>query len=215
VWLPSKIEITLAKMQVMEAEHGADTPLLVHTDLRVVDEKLETVSPSYKAAMNADYSKTKLRNLIIQNTVTGCTAMYNRALAELIIGTPQYMVMHDWWLVMVASAFGSIASLEGQTVLYRQHSGNEIGAKDVRTLRYKINKLINYSEVKEAIRITYLQAQSFLGLYESKLSSEQKALLSIYCDIPNHCKLVRWITICRLGVLKNGIARKIANFIFI
>ena len=215
IWLPDKIKTTLAKMQELETRHGTETPLLVHTDLRVVDEKLDTISPSFKLAMNADYKKTRLRNQVIQNTLTGCTAMYNRALAELITETPPYMVEHDWWLMLVASAFGKIDTVYEQTILYRQHDRNQIGAKDVRTLKYKINKLLKYEEVKKAIDITYLQAQSLIDVFKNKLSSEQNKLLVEYCDVPNHIKPVRWIKIVNLGVLKNGFSRKIAHFIFV
>jgi len=215
VWLTEKIEVTLAKMKKMESEFGEKTPLLVHTDLRVVNEKLETVSPSFKAAMNADYSKTKLHHQVIQNTLTGCTVMYNRALADLITQTPSFMVAHDWWLMLIASAFGHISSLDNQTILYRQHTKNEIGARDVRATGYKINKLLHYREIKNALNDTYLQAQCFLDVHKERLTEGQKEFLLAYCDIPNHSKLIRWFIICRLGVLKNGWARKAANFIFI
>ena len=215
VWLPDKIERTLLKMKEMEAELGADTPILVHTDLCVVDENLKIISPSFKAAMNANFNKTELRNLIIQNTLTGCTAMYNRALANLITDIPQYMVMHDWWLILIASAFGKIASIDEQTILYRQHSKNEIGAKDVRKLSYKLRRFFTYNDIKTALNITYLQAQSFYAMYKDKLSAEQKELITSYCDIPNHNKLVRAARSVRLGTLKNGFSRRIAQFIFI
>ena len=215
IWLPEKIEITLEKIKDMEYKFGTDTPLLVHTDLRVVDEKLETISLSFKTAMNANYEKTKLRNQIIQNTLTGCTVMYNRSLADLITSMPEFMVMHDWWLMLVASAFGKITSIGTQTVLYRQHSHNEIGAKDVRTFRYKLHKVLHYDEMKKALGETYTQAQSLLDAYRDKLTGEQKEFLQLYYDIPNHNKFVRWVTICRLGVFKNGFARKVANFIYL
>jgi glycosyltransferase involved in cell wall biosynthesis len=216
VWLPDKIAKTLVKMREMERVYGKDTPLLVHTDLRVVDGELRTVSPSFKKAMNANYDRVQLKDQIIQNTLTGCTAMYNRALAELIgEKMPEYMVMHDWWLMLMASAFGHIGHIDEQTVLYRQHEANEIGAKDVRTLGYKFKKLLNYREIKQAINDTYKQVSSFLRYYGDDLQSEQVELLETYCRIPSMNKWNRWRTICRLGVLKNGMARKIANFIFI
>jgi glycosyltransferase involved in cell wall biosynthesis len=42
VWLPSKVALSLAHMQSLEARHGSSTPLLVHTDLVVVGPDLET-----------------------------------------------------------------------------------------------------------------------------------------------------------------------------
>ena len=48
VWLPDKAEKLLARMRELERERGADTPVLVHSDLAVVDEKLRDV---YKRQM--------------------------------------------------------------------------------------------------------------------------------------------------------------------
>lgn len=46
IWLPQKITLTLARARAAEAEYGVDTPILVHTDLTVVDEHLSVLSPS-------------------------------------------------------------------------------------------------------------------------------------------------------------------------
>lgn len=215
VWLPDKIALSLGKIREMEREYGVETPLLVHTDLRVVDEEFNLINPSFRAAMNANYDKTALRQQLIQNTLTGCTAIFNRALSALIDREPPYCVMHDWWLMLVCAAFGHIDWIDAQTVLYRQHRRNEIGAKDVRTLSYKLKKLRDYPDMRRAIEETYVQAASLLSLYHDRLSPEQVSLLEAYCSIPSMNKLGRWRTICQLGVLKNGVARKLANFIFI
>jgi glycosyltransferase involved in cell wall biosynthesis len=215
IWLPDKIEKTISKLKDMEARHGKEKPLLVHTDLKVVDENLNVISPSYRQAMNAGYERTGLRQILIQNVTTGCTAAYNRALAELIRAEPEYMVMHDWWLVLTAAAFGRIGYLDEQTILYRQHGSNEIGANDVRTFRYKFNRLMHGGEVRKAIKQTYDQAASFQEMYSHLLNEEQRVLLSAYRKIPAHNKLMRCLMIIRLGVLKHGIERKIANFLFI
>ena len=47
VWKPEKLELSLDKMRALEAKHGADTPLLVFTDLSVVDRDLRVVHPSF------------------------------------------------------------------------------------------------------------------------------------------------------------------------
>jgi glycosyltransferase involved in cell wall biosynthesis len=215
IWLPGKVAKSIAKVQAMEAEYGKDTPLLVHTDLRVVDENLRVIAPSFRAMMKAGYERTELRHFLIQNMLSGCTVAYNRALANLITVEPEYMIMHDWWLGLVASAFGKIGCLDEQTVLYRQHGRNEIGARDVRSISYKLHKLTHGAEVRKSLAQTYAQAASFLRLYAPLLTDSQKALLSAYIQIPTHTKIGRFIMINRLGVLKYGLLRKIANFLFI
>ena len=215
VWKPQKIEITLRKMKQLEVKYGKETPILVHTDLEVVDQSLQTISSSFKQAMNADYSRTQLRQLIIQNTLTGCTALYNRALANLLTKEPPYMVMHDWWLILVASAFGIVDHLDERTILYRQHEKNAIGAKDVRTFQYKIQKLMHWRDIKRAIDETYRQAESFLTVYGDRLAIDQVCLLREYCSIPMKNKINRCVAVCRLKMLKHGAARKIAHLMFI
>ena len=216
VWLPNKIEITYNEIKKCEAEYDASTPILVHTDLKVANNDLtKIISQSYKEAMNSDYNRTLLRNQIIQNTPTGCTMIYNRSLADLIINEPDYLVMHDWWIVLIAAAFGKIVPMDSQTVLYRQHNNNEVGAKDVRTLKYKIGKLVRYNEIKDALKNSYKQAKCFLSIFKDKLTDEQIKLLTDYSNIPNRTKMMRFITICRLGTFKTGFARKVAQVLFI
>jgi glycosyltransferase involved in cell wall biosynthesis len=215
VWLPDKVEKTITKLKIMESECGKTTPLLVHTDLKVVDADLNIIFPSFRIAMNVGYARTELRHLVIQNIITGCSAAYNRALAELITVEPAYMVMHDWWIGLIASAFGKIKYLDEQTALYRQHGKNGIGARDVRAISYKFHTLTHGKNVHKALNQTYGQARSFLQLYGSLLNKNQTVFLSDYIQIPRHNKLIRLIMVSRLRVFKHGIARKIANLLFI
>lgn len=215
VWLPDKIKKTLAAVQALEEKHGTKTPVLVHTDLCVVNRRLEVISDSFIKAMNANYSKTALHQQLIQNTLTGCTAMYNRALADLLTEMPTYMEMHDWFLMLTASAFGVIEHINEPTVLYRQHGSNEIGAKDVKTLRFVLNKLRKPHEIRQAIQTTYAQAWAFLTVFSEKLSPTQIELIYAYVKIPKLSKLGRLKTIFRYKFFKNGFMRNSAYLFFV
>ena len=214
IWLPDKIDKTLAKMKETEKSYP-HMPVLVRTDMRVVDRDLRTINFSYKDAMCSNFNRTGFNHVLIQNTFAGCTAMYNRSLAKLLDRKPEYCIMHDWWLELVAAAFGKIAHVDEPTVLYRQHGGNEIGSKDVRKLSYKINRLLHFKDIKKAINFTYLQAESFLCCYEDILTEKQKSIVRQYCKIPKMGKLFRWRTIYNLGTFKNGFYRNIAYFLFV
>ena len=215
VWLPDKIEKTLVKMEEMEERFGSDVPILVHTDLRVVDNNLEMITPSFRWAMHSDFNRIAFHQVLIQNTVTGCTVMYNQALAGVLDCEPLYCVMHDWWLQLVAAAFGKIGHLDESTVLYRQHGNNAVGAKNVRKWSYRINRFIHGNEVKEAINVTYLQAKSFLQAYYEQLNESQRKTVEKYCAIPTKWKLGKWYAACELKAFKNGLSRNIAYFWFI
>ncbi len=149
IWESDKVEKTLLKMQSMEKKYG-DIPLLVHTDLKVVDEKLNMIDESFMRFQYIEARHNKLNNLLMQNTITGCTMMINRELAELSLPIPNDSVMHDWWQGLIASQFGSIGYLEDTTILYRQHANNTVGSKGFSYLEiikkaFKKNHSINYN----------------------------------------------------------------------
>lgn len=215
VWNPDKIEITWNEMKRMEKRYGLETPILVHTDLTVVDSELKVINPSYKKMLDADYSRVQLNHLLNQNTLTGCTAMLNNSLCNLIKEEPRYCVMHDWWIILVASCFGRISSLNTQTIQYRQHSKNSVGVADVKSLKYQIHKMFRADEIRAAINRTYMQARCFLDIYSDQLAKEQITLLKKYIAIPDQPKFQRLITLFQENFLKNTFARKIAHIIYI
>lgn len=216
VWLEDKIEVTLKKMKAAEKSYGKDMPILVHTDLKIVDEKLHKKSDSFFYTMNVDYKKTQLKQQIVQNTLTGCTAMYNMALAKLIHDEPEFMVMHDWWLMLIAAAFGKIVTIHKATILYRQHGNNVVGTRNMKSLRFMIKFFITKRDyIKKALDDSYVQAEAFYKIYNEKLGTEQKKLVKSYFQIKKKSKLERAVTVLRLGTLKNGWVRMISQLLCI
>ena len=129
IWLPDKIEKTYLKMKEFERSRPS-LPLLVHSDVSVVDEKLNVLASSFWSYQHIEPTRDKLNHLLLHNIVTGCTVMVNRALAENVKTIPNEAIMHDWWMAMVASAFGKIGYIDEPLILYRQHGSNDTGAKN-------------------------------------------------------------------------------------
>ena len=214
IWLPNKIEITLEKMQSLEAS-CPDEPALVYTDTTIVNEDLSIVDLSYRNYMRSDFTKNAPNQVLAQAVFPGCTAMYNRRLAGLLTESPEYCVMHDWWLHLVAAVFGKIDYLEAPTVLYRQHVDNQIGARDMRKLGTKMRWLFKGKEIRIAIQSTYRQAESFLSIYADNLRPSHKELIQSYCQLPHKNKLARWHSVIKMGAFKIGLARNIAYFMWL
>ena len=213
-WLPDKIEKTLAVMKKAE-KSWPGIPVLVHTDLSVADENLQIIHPSYKKATIRSYDRMALNQVLNMNNVSGCTAMYNAALADLLKRKPKYCAVHDWWLQIVASALGKIAHLDEPTILYRQHGKNAIGAKDVRTFSYKVKTLLRSGHIKGRINSTYPQAESLLETYRDLLSAPQIKLLERFVSIREMGKIGRIRTIFELDLFMNNLSRNIAYFLFV
>lgn len=65
---------------------------------------------------------------LIENIVTGCTAVFNRTLRQMAIKElPEYTFMHDWWLYLIATCYGSVVYDETPHIKYRQHGDNAVG----------------------------------------------------------------------------------------
>ena len=126
-WARDKISALLSRMTALEARHGADTPLLVCSDLAVVDRDLQPLRPSFFASWDPPVASLSFADLTLGNRIPGCSMLLNRALVDHAMPLPTSIHLHDWWLVLVASALGIVDVVERPLVLYRQHGGNQLG----------------------------------------------------------------------------------------
>ena len=142
VWLPNKIELSFQKIKEMEEVHGTDTPLLVFTDLFVVDEKLKILNQSFWNYQKLIPSVAKYwKKLLAQSIITGCTIIMNKSAKEVCLPFTLEMMIHDQWIGVNVSKYGKIGYLNEQTILYRQHGNNVEGAHNY-GIKYVLNKLM-------------------------------------------------------------------------
>jgi glycosyltransferase involved in cell wall biosynthesis len=190
VWLPDKIETTLAAMTELERRHGADLPLLVHTDLRVVAEDLTPLGESFWCFQGSDPTRlTTLNRVLLQNYATGCTVMINRPLVDLALPVPAEARMHDWWLALVALVFGRVAAVSRPTVLYRQHGSNDTGAARW-SFCAEVLGFFNRERRRRAVERRNLifasletQAAAFLTRYQELLGPESREILRLFATL--------------------------------
>lgn len=212
IWLSDKVAITLAQLLTMEAAHG-DIPLLVHTDLEVVDEALNIISHSMWDYEYILPQKNTLSRLLIQNTVTGCTMMINRKLAEKCISIPSKAIMHDWWIALVASYFGKIGYVERVTIKYRQHAKNTVGVKrfDISAVAHLLSLLKNLifrdNTCLSHLAVNLRQARAFLEVFENDLDNEARTMLVEFLNLGKKNYLQRRVTLLKYNLLKQGFIR--------
>lgn len=186
VWHRDKMAKQVNAMLATEASSADDEilPTLVHTDLRVVDEKLEPIAESLARFQGLQIERNTFPNLLVSNLVTGCTALINESLARKALPIPEDAIMHDWWLALVASAFGQIVYLDAPLIQYRQHGSNTIGAQALPGKRKRMlafsKKLIKAGTNKHLTAVAH-QASAFRQQYEVSLSKRQSRALR-YCS---------------------------------
>ena len=211
VWHPDKVSKTLRKMQ--ETETDPQIPALVHTDLRVVDRDLNVINPSFCSLSGFNGDRLDFHHLLMQNVVTGCTVMINSALAKLTCTTTvQNILMHDWFLALLASACGNIGFLKESTIDYRQHGNNAVGAKNSRSLRYIFHRI--QSGIRKPLEDTARQAGILLRAYPEAFSATQQKMLSEFSTLYQKNKLSRIRFYCKYRMWKAGLHRKFAQLIW-
>lgn len=230
VWLPEKVEKTLARMQADEAAcraaGEAHASILVHCDSRIVDRALREIAPSFVAYQKMTPSRCQLQQLLVQNNVVGGALMMNRALAERITEIPAHCVMHDQWIALVASAFGHIDFVPESLYLYRQHGDNVLGAgKGSRIMeilgRFGIGRKDGKTKAEmdahsqSVYREMFLQAECFRSCFDAGLSAQQKHLLDEFTAIPKRNRLGKICTILRYGFTYNLFHRTVGECLFI
>lgn len=214
VWCEDKLMIQIAKMKELESLHGSDFPILIHTDLAVVNNELEVLNNSFWNYQNLlPYKMKSLNRTLVHNCVTGCTVMINRELIKKSLPIPDDVIMHDWWLALVAVAEGKIYSINNSTVKYRQHGGNDTGATHW-NLHYITGSIFSKSRYhKGQLHKTYKQACALLN--SNILSPEKRLIVERYVAMYEMGWVKRRLEMFRMGFYKYGILRNLAMFAYL
>jgi glycosyltransferase involved in cell wall biosynthesis len=141
VWLEDKVKTSLEEMKELE-ERYRGIPIVVYTDLCVTDEALNVTNPSLwqEICLYPDFV-TDFDHIAATTAVTGCAMLFNQKAKDAIVFPATYATMHDAWIAAcVLKQGGKIHPVRKQTVYYRQHEKNCVGAADLNhlTLAYRI-----------------------------------------------------------------------------
>lgn len=167
VWDKDKLKLAVKKLDLIEEKKSA----LYFSTYEVVDDKLNYL---YTRDMNFERDYT-LQQTLIFRAPSGCLMVFNKQLRRLIqLSNPQYLRMHDFWVLLVAEAFHSVIIAEPKaTMKYRQHEGNTVGTGLTIIQRtIKIIKSIKYNKNER-----YKQASSFYNEYSKYLGNNEKRIL--------------------------------------
>ena len=211
VWHPDKVALSLSAMRKAEAI-APGQPVLVHTDLAVVDDRLYPIAPSLARFLHIDLvGGTRLPRLLAHNVVTGCTAMINRALIVRCLPIPAEAIMHDYWVALVAAACGRIDLVPRALVDYRQHPANALGAMGMTWKRLARRLLISpWAEAHARLERGYRQAETLRRALHGQLSPAAMATVDAYLAMRTRGWFGRRIALIHHGFWMNGLVRNLA-----
>lgn len=213
VWCPEKVRLSVEAMRKLEERCGVETPLLVFSDLRVVDAELKTTEASlWEQARIRPESVHRLERLLGQNVVTGCTAMINRPMLELARRMPAEAAMHDRWIGLLAASMGAAACVRAKTVLYRQHGANVVGAAAVDDSLNGMAVRARYDTDRRRERWrSEMQAEALLRVHGAEMPAGRREVLGAYLRSGRSgSRMERVGTTLRYGFYRSGLLRNLA-----
>lgn len=166
-WDNDKLFIACSRLSSIEG------PALYCCASSVTDDELNELHPdAKKKELNPSFG-----NAIIENIAVGGGIVFNRALLEMVrIPMPLHTFMHDWWLYITASCFGTVIYDSTPHYKYRQHQRNVLGAASNKFIS-KLLRRFNQSKTNK-----------------NHISNQMKSFARIY-DIPDDkAELVNIIT---------------------
>jgi glycosyltransferase involved in cell wall biosynthesis len=165
VWLAGKLQRAIDQLRSIKGPALYCSALsLVDAQLRPLDRFAYPGTPNFEAAF-------------LTNCVTGCTCVVNRELLGLLPEMPRSgeILMHDWWLYLVAVSFGTVIYDHESRILYRQHDANQVGRrKGAAHLINRGRKFLRRPHHPHRLS----QAREFERLYGAALTAAQRRYLA-------------------------------------
>jgi glycosyltransferase involved in cell wall biosynthesis len=168
VWLSGKIDRAVSKLDLMPS----DNALLYCSRLEYVDKNLMHLNWS-RVPNNIDFG-----NALVENIATGCTVVINNAARKLTLSkVPQNCLMHDWWLYLVISCYGTVYWDDYSGIKYRQHGSNVVGAATtfLSDIQRRVDRFLQ--DDKNGLFSLSDQAAAFFSLFCSDLPNEKLVVL--------------------------------------
>ena len=191
IWEKTKVEECVEAIRFLDQTK----PACIYTDLKVVGENLNLIDSSFYHYTGLDPLKNTYKDLIMHNVCAGCTMIINRSLRDAMLDLhSQHIAMHDQEAALIAALTGNLFFLDRNTILYRQHNDNEIGASKRESAFDKglvaIKNVRKYLDKRK--RDTNRPREIANDMLELKgLSEEKKTFLSTFAEIGNKRKIDR------------------------
>lgn len=172
IWVKNKIEIILK-------EFVADPAVvMIFTDAELINDRKENLKMSLWETLNFSKEcleeKTFINILLNRCVVTGATMAFRRHLFEKLKPFPDCW-LHDGWLAINSSCYGTVKAINQPLIKYRQHEHNVIGASKL-SLTGKVKQyLINIKKLEDIRSQRYNRYKKFLDFNSEVLGLKMKS----------------------------------------
>ena len=157
IWHPNKLTSIVNEYVRLNDEN----PILIHTDLSIVDQNLLILDSSHNHLLNNQKYRINKYSVLYGNPIPGCSMAFNSKILALLFDDRR-IIMHDWWILLIALYNNaSIVYIDTPLVKYRQHSGNVCGHQKLSFLVRIYRLLLRLPKYYKNARLAYAQSIIF------------------------------------------------------
>lgn len=212
LWHSDKAINLISSIRILESHYGSNIPLLAFSDLQVVDSSGHVISSSFFRYQHLNPFNSDWNLIGLQNIVPGCSCVVNRKCIQLSLPFPDEVVMHDWWLALVASFSGKTIYYQRSTINYRQHINNVVGAKPFTALiSQRLSLFVNHSLIDKYIGEPILQLKACSNRFRFNHAQSYDFIR----DLTSINPVARVSAALKLRLKKHGIMRTSLFYIFL
>ena len=168
VWDSDKLAVAVQSLDTADEA----LPALYYCGQRLVDGELNHI---------ADHELNGQRTLttrFVLSDFAGCTGVVNRTLLnEVVKFEPDYMLMHDTWVLKVCLCLGGKVFVDTKPHMdYRQHGGNTVGlGRSLPAYLKQVNQYLNVYHVER-------QMHELMRGYGDRMVPEYRKLAQMICE---------------------------------
>lgn len=209
-WKRNKLKVMIN--QILNQDNRK--PNLVYCNLQCVDSSLNPIDNKFNSLVGTVTGFSRC----ITNDMPGCVMLINKVLRDLTVKyTTNYkeIMMHDWWIALIAQFCGKIIFLNDRLILYRQHGDNAVGAGKNGNVIKKIFQKGIIKKQKKLILQTYWQTTNFYNTYKNYLSKEDIVFLKGFILCKNKSAFYRFNYLIKNNIHSSYLLRTIVyDFLF-
>ena len=163
-------------------------PIMTYSSVLEFSDKTPKIKEWPKSAREHGFE-----SFFFQNYARGCTIVMNRLLVELIVShkKPKQLIMHDWWIALVAKSCGQAIFFPEAHIYYRLHSNNVVGNR-------RVPRLVAIKQVIAGKWAPYIQLSELFRIFAKDMKQQEKSKLKIILGVLNQGFFQRTFTVCSL-----------------
>lgn len=154
VWCCEKFEEYL---KIIASKAKSSLPTLIFSDAIIIESDGKIIADSFMKHQRISGEMLVHDDLLFRNCAQGATFCLNSHLINLVnyltptIDSIDNIVMHDWWIAIIARYYGEIRFIDIPLIKYRQHDNNVVGARsqvesmflELKSISNLLNKIKN------------------------------------------------------------------------